>query len=94
MKLSPGAFSADLVRQTGNAYQTRPAFTAFDRIILAALQPAQIRALYAICLQAQQGQQTAPDEFFDSKEISADAASLSGVCLSLLTALPTATVDK
>lgn len=69
-------------------------FSPSDRFTFSRLSPTHLRALYAICLQAQQGQQTAPDEFFDSKEISADAASLAAVLLPLLTGLPTATVDK
>lgn len=69
-------------------------FSPSDRFTLSRLSPTHLRALYAICLQAQQGQQTAPDEFFDSREISADAASLAAVCLSLLTGLPTTPVDN
>lgn len=94
MKISPGAFSAELLRQIGNAYQPRPAFTAFDRIILVALQPAQVRALYGICMQAVHGQQSHADDFFDSKEISADAAALAGLCLNELSRLSTETVDN
>ena len=69
-------------------------FSPSDRFTFSRLSPTHLRALYAICLQAQQGQQTAPDEFFDSKEISADAASLAAVCLSLLTRLSTDSVDN
>lgn len=92
--VTPGSISAELVRLTGNVYQPRPAFTAFDRIILVALQPAQIRALYGICMQAGHGQQSHADDFFDSKEISADAAALAGLCLNELSRLSTETVDN
>lgn len=77
-----------------SAYTPAPAFTAFDRIILVALQPAQIRALYGICMQAVHGQQSHPDDFFDNKEIAADAAALAGLCLNELARLSTESVDN
>ena len=75
-------------------YNPMGLFSPSQRFALACLSPTHLRALYAICVQAQQGQQTAPDEFFDSKEISADAAALAGLCLNELARLSTGSVDN
>ena len=78
-----------------SAYTPAPAFGPADHLALACLMPTQVQALYRICCQAQTSQQQLhPDDYFDSREISADAAALAAVCLRSLTRLPTATVDN
>lgn len=77
-------------------YNPTPNFCPADSSALLTLfLPEQIRALYRICCQAQTShQQPHPDDFFDIREITADAAALAAVCLRSLTQLPTATVDN